>query len=65
MNKIVKLIICIAIGIFMIPAIYMLGVTLIGTALAFLANPKAVLIVLAIFAVLSLPGMLIVGFIKR
>lgn len=65
MDKIVKYVISIAIGIFMIPALYALGVALFGTVIAFLANPKVVLVILGCFAVLSLPGMAIVWFIKR
>lgn len=65
MKKMVKVIISIVIGIFMIPAVYMLGITLFGTILAFLANPKAVMIVLGIFAVISLPGVFIASLIRR
>jgi hypothetical protein len=64
MNKTIKVIIGIAVGIFMIPAIYALGVALFGTVLAFLANPKVMMIVLCSLAVLSLPGALIIWFIK-
>jgi hypothetical protein len=65
MNKIVKAIIVIVIGIFMIPAIYALGIALFGTVVAFLANPKVMMVVLCGLAILALPGVVIVSFIKR
>lgn len=65
MNKIVKTIIVIIVGIFMIPAIYALGIALFGTVMAFLANPKVMTVVLCSLAILALPGVVIVSFIKR
>ena len=65
MNKIVKAIIIVIVGIFMIPAIYALGIALFGTVMAFLANPKVMMVVLCGLAILALPGVVIVSFIKR
>lgn len=65
MRKLVRLIFGIIIGIFMIPALYALGGTLVATVLAFMAEPRVMLIILAILAVLAFPGMVIVGFIKK
>ena len=65
MGKLMKMIIGIIIGIFMIPALYALGVALFGTVIAFLTNPKFMLVVLGIFAILALPGIVIGSFIKK
>ena len=65
MKKLLKTIICIVIGLFMIPALYALGMTFAGTVFAFIANPKAMVVILLIFLVLSFPGMMIIGFIKK
>lgn len=65
MKKTIKFIIGIIIGIFMIPAIYALGMTAIATLFGILANPKVMLVLLGIFGVLALPGMVIMHFIKR
>ena len=65
MGKLIKMIIIVAIGIFMIPALYAMGVALFGTAVAFLTNPRVMLVVLGIFAVLALPGIVIGSIIKR
>lgn len=65
MGKILKMIIMITIGIFMIPALYALGVALFGTVVAFLTNPRVMMVVLGIFAVLALPGVVIGSIIKR
>ena len=65
MKKLVKFIIGIIVGIFAIPALYAFGGVLLSTVLAFMANPKIMLIVLAGLAVLAFPGMVIVGIIKR
>lgn len=65
MGKLIKMIIIVAIGIFMIPALYAMGVALFGTAVAFLTNPRAMMVVLGIFAVLALPGIVIGSIIRR
>lgn len=65
MKKLIKGIICIIIGIFMIPAIYALGATLMGTLLAFIANPRVMTIILLIFAVLAFPGFVLVKVFKK
>lgn len=65
MGKLLKMIIMITIGIFMIPALYALGVALFGTVVAFLTNPKVMMVILGIFAVLALPGVIIGSIIKR
>lgn len=65
MSKLVKAIIIVIVGIFMIPAIYALGIALFGTVWAFLANPKVMMVVLGALAILALPGVVVVSFIKR
>lgn len=65
MKNFVKTIILITVGIFMIPALYALGITLVGTVFGFLANPKVGMVLLCIFAVISLPGAFIAWLVKR
>lgn len=65
MKKLLKWMIGISLGIFFIPALYALGAVLFGTVVAFISNPKVMLIILGILAVLCFPGMVIVGFIKK
>ena len=65
MGKLLKMIIMITIGIFMIPALYALGVALFGTVIAFLTNPRVMMVVLGIFAVLALPGVVIGSIIRK
>ena len=65
MKKLVKVIVCIIIGIFMIPALYAFGLGILGTVLAFLSNPKVMLILLLVFAVISFPGVVIARLFKK
>lgn len=65
MKKLVKVIVGIIIGIFMIPALYAFGLGILGTVLAFLSNPKVMIVLLLVFAVLALPGVVITRLIKK
>lgn len=65
MKKLISMAIMIAIGIFMIPALFAMGLTLFGTVLGFLAEPRVMMILLGALAVLSLPGAVIMFVIKK
>lgn len=65
MRKLISMLIVIAVGIFAIPALFAAGLTLFGTALAFLSEPRVMLVLLGVLAVLSFPGMVIMFVAKK
>ena len=65
MKGLLKTLILLGVGIVMIPALYALAITLFGTMLGFIANPKVMLVLIAILAVICTPGMIIAWFVKK
>lgn len=65
MKKLLKGIIFLMIGLVAIPALYLFSITLFGTVLGLIANPKVMMILIGIFAVLCLPGIIVGWFVKR
>lgn len=65
LRKLMRTLILIAIGAFMIPALYALAITLFGTVLGFMANPRVMLVLIGIFAVISVPGAVIAWVVKK
>ena len=65
MKKLIKTIILLVIGIIAIPALYALGMTLFGTVIGFIANPRVMIVIIAVLAVICFPGMVIVWLVKR
>jgi len=63
--KLVKTLIGLLIGIICIPALYMLAVTLFGTVLACIAQPRVMIVLLGVLAVISVPGGVIVWLVKK
>ena len=65
MSKTIKTILAIILGVIMIPALFIGGITLLGTICGFILNPKVMLGVLVALAIVSLPGVLIGWKIKK
>ena len=65
MKKLIVTLICIAIGIFLIPSLFAMAVGIFGTVVAFISNPKVMMVAFGILAVLSLPGIIIGLLAKR
>ena len=65
MKGLFKTVIGIAIGIILIPALYTFALAAFSTVLAFMVNPRVMLIAVAILAVISLPGGIIVWLVKK
>lgn len=59
MKRLLLTIVSAVIGIFLIPALFMGAMALVGTIFGFMANPQVGAAVLIILAVISLPGILI------
>ncbi len=59
MKRLILTVIGIGVGIVMIPALFAMAIGLFGTVIGFLAEPKVMLVLLGILAVISLPGIII------
>jgi len=59
MKRLILTVIGIGVGIVMIPALFAMAIGLFGTVVGFLAEPRIMLTLLGILAVISLPGIII------
>lgn len=65
MKKLIMTIIGIVVGIFAIPALFAFAIGIGGTILGFLAEPRVMLIMVGILAVISIPGMILMFIVKK
>lgn len=65
MRKLVLTLIGVIVGIFVIPALFAFALGVGGTILGFIAEPKVMMVMVGILAIISLPGMLLMWFVKR
>ena len=65
MKKPVSTLLIIIVGILVLPALFTFACGLLATFVAYLANPKMMLIVCVILGIVSLPGILIGFFARR
>lgn len=65
MKKLIMTIIGIVVGIFVIPALFAFAIGIGGTILGFLAEPRVMLIMVGILAVISIPGMILMFIVKK
>lgn len=65
MKKLVLTLIGVIVGIFVIPALFAFALGVGGTILGFIAEPKVMMVMVGILAIISLPGMLLMWFVKK
>lgn len=65
MRKLVMTMIGIIVGIFLIPALFAFAIGVGGTILGFLAEPRVMIVLIGILAIISIPGMVIVWVAKK
>jgi len=64
MKRLILTVMGVFVGIVMIPALFAMAMGLFGTVIGFLAEPRVMLVLLGILAVISLPG-IIIGIIAK
>lgn len=65
MWKFLKMVVAIGCGIFLIPALFLFAIGVTGTIFGFLAEPRIMMIMIIILAGISIPGMILMFFIKK
>lgn len=65
MRKLILTLVGIVIGIFAIPALFAFAIGIGGTILGFLAEPRVMMVLVGILAVISIPGMILMFIVKR
>ena len=59
MRRLIRTLVIITIGIFLIPALFAFAMAAGATVMAFISNPKVMTVILAILGIVSIPGILI------
>ena len=65
MKKLIMTIIGLIVGIFAIPALFAFAIGVGGTILGFMAEPRVMMVLVGILAVISIPGMIFMFIVKR
>ena len=65
MKKLIMMVIGLFMGIFLIPALFAFAIGVGGTILGFMAEPRVMLVLIIILAVISIPGMIVMFIAKR
>lgn len=65
MKKLIMTLIGVIVGIFAIPALFAFAIGVGGTILGFMAEPRVMLIMVGVLAVISIPGMILMFIVKK
>lgn len=65
MKKLILTIIGLIVGIFAIPALFAFAIGVGGTILGFMAEPRVMMVLIGILAVISIPGMILMFIVKK
>lgn len=65
MKKLLLTLIGIVLGIFIIPALFAFAVGIGGTIIGLMTEPRVMMVLIGILAVISLPGMLLMWIVKK
>lgn len=65
MKKLIMTLIGVIVGIFAIPALFAFAIGIGGTILGFMAEPRVMLIMVGVLAVISIPGMILMFIVKK
>lgn len=65
MKKLIMTLIGVIVGIFAIPALFAFAIGIGGTILGFMAEPRVMMIMVGVLAVISIPGMILMFIVKK
>lgn len=65
MKKLIMTLIGVIVGIFAIPALFAFAIGIGGTILGFMAEPRIMMIMVGVLAVISIPGMILMFIVKK